>query len=437
MNGTERICFIVSPLGEDQSAERIHADTVLNLIIEPALEHFNFNSVRGDQITQTGKIDDQIVDFIHNAPLCIIILSGNNPNVFYECGRRHASGKPYIHLLQKGEKAPFDVAGIRYCTYDLTDGFTIRNSVITLRSFIGEYETAGYGTSSSSVSLGTISERLDRIENSLKHIIHGSNTQPWNPSKTNLRGFDITERFKMMQEPLEYAIEAIINGDIETLKTLLPIIETRYANSPKDILLIYAYAVKAGVLTVIDPAIQLLENNYESLNFLDIRSGLVAINDGRLNVEQAQFAIERLTPVFERVVNDVKDLNSEIGKADKKDCLVEIGLLHRSAKKYEDAIKYFLGAINVAPSAPAYYQISSIYNDQGNIRKALEFAEVFMTKAELLEGMEGERKDRYYAYLIDLYVEANRESDARRVFDSLSDNSLTRFSLLNQYPFLR
>ena len=40
-------------------------------------------------------------------------MTGQNPNVFYELAIRHATRKPFIQLIKKGERIPFDVAGTR------------------------------------------------------------------------------------------------------------------------------------------------------------------------------------------------------------------------------------------------------------------------------------------------------------------------------------
>jgi len=42
----ERICFYISPIGEDGSEQRQHADLFLGSIVEPALEEFGLTVVR-------------------------------------------------------------------------------------------------------------------------------------------------------------------------------------------------------------------------------------------------------------------------------------------------------------------------------------------------------------------------------------------------------
>jgi len=46
--------------------------------------------------------------------------TGRNPNVFYEIGLAHASGKPVILITQNSDDVPFDIRHLRYIQYDYT-----------------------------------------------------------------------------------------------------------------------------------------------------------------------------------------------------------------------------------------------------------------------------------------------------------------------------
>ena len=107
----EKICFVISPIGDKDSDIRKHADAFLKLLVEPALGEFGFNVVRADQIATSSVITNDIVEYVQQSELCLVDLTFHNPNVFYECGRRHENGKPTIQLIKNGEQLPFDVAG--------------------------------------------------------------------------------------------------------------------------------------------------------------------------------------------------------------------------------------------------------------------------------------------------------------------------------------
>jgi hypothetical protein len=108
---TTKQCFVVGPIGTEESPERIHADWLLDGIIQPVMtEYPQFKTERADQIAQPGMIDAQVINALLNADLVIADLSGSNPNAFYEIGIRHMAQKPIIHMQLADEKIPFDVS---------------------------------------------------------------------------------------------------------------------------------------------------------------------------------------------------------------------------------------------------------------------------------------------------------------------------------------
>lgn len=114
-------CFIISPIGEDLSDTRKRADQVLKHLIRPALELCGYKAVRADEIDKPGLITSQVIQCVVNDELVIADLSETNPNVFYELAIRHSIRKPLIQIIQKGERIPFDVGGMRTISFDHQD----------------------------------------------------------------------------------------------------------------------------------------------------------------------------------------------------------------------------------------------------------------------------------------------------------------------------
>ena len=114
-------CFVVSPIGGEGTDIRKRADQVYKYIIAPVCEQCGFEAVRVDQINQADSITQTIIDMLLQSELVIADMTGHNPNAFYEMGFRACTKKPMIHIKEKGEKIPFDIAGIRAFDYDLTD----------------------------------------------------------------------------------------------------------------------------------------------------------------------------------------------------------------------------------------------------------------------------------------------------------------------------
>ncbi len=135
----KNICFVISPIGEEGTEVRRRADQVLKHVIEPSLAECGFEAVRADKMPEPGMITSQVIQHIVDAPLVIADLTGSNPNVFYELAIRHAIRKPLVQLIQKGEKIPFDVAGMRTIPIDHKDLDSVddaRNQIIKqVRSF--------------------------------------------------------------------------------------------------------------------------------------------------------------------------------------------------------------------------------------------------------------------------------------------------------------
>lgn len=116
----KRVCFVISPIGEEGSATREKADEILKYIIQPVLTPLGYETVRADKIDESGTITTQIIQKLIDADIVVADLSDRNPNVFYELSVRHASRKPFVQLITAGEPIPFDVAANRTIQYDLS-----------------------------------------------------------------------------------------------------------------------------------------------------------------------------------------------------------------------------------------------------------------------------------------------------------------------------
>jgi hypothetical protein len=112
-----RICFVAAPIGDAGSDTRKRSDRVLE-IIERVVEKHGYKAIRADRMPGPGLVTRQMVRHLLDAPLVIADLTGGNPNVYYELGLRHAVGKPYIQVIAKGEKPPFDLGDTRTLSID-------------------------------------------------------------------------------------------------------------------------------------------------------------------------------------------------------------------------------------------------------------------------------------------------------------------------------
>jgi hypothetical protein len=82
-----KLCFVIGPIGPEDSDVRTHADWLLEEIIQPVMNDFpEYQVRRADQDHRPGLIDAQLINDLLTAELVIADLSGLNPNAFYEIG---------------------------------------------------------------------------------------------------------------------------------------------------------------------------------------------------------------------------------------------------------------------------------------------------------------------------------------------------------------
>lgn len=120
----ETTAFYISPIGEDGSETRKHADLFSASIVEPALEQSKLKLVRADGIDSPGIITRQILDYIIHSRLVVVDLSFSNPNVFYELAIRHLMRKPIVQIMRSRDRIPFDINQSRTIKIDDADIYT-------------------------------------------------------------------------------------------------------------------------------------------------------------------------------------------------------------------------------------------------------------------------------------------------------------------------
>ncbi len=110
-------CFIITPIGDENSPIRRHIDGIIEAAISPALLD-KYEIKVAHKISEPGSITKQIVAEIYNAKLVVANLTERNPNVMYELALRHAIGKPVIMIAERGTPLPSDVIMQRVIFYN-------------------------------------------------------------------------------------------------------------------------------------------------------------------------------------------------------------------------------------------------------------------------------------------------------------------------------
>lgn len=114
----DKKCFIITPIGNENSDIFRKAKGVIESVIKPVLEENGFGDIKpAYEIMESGMISNQIINRIINDDLVVANLTGNNPNVMYELAIRHAATKPIIHICENGTTLPFDIKDNRTIFY--------------------------------------------------------------------------------------------------------------------------------------------------------------------------------------------------------------------------------------------------------------------------------------------------------------------------------
>lgn len=190
MSTSKKSCFVVTPIGDNDSPIRRHIDGIIDQAITPALEE-KYDIDVAHRKFEIGSINDRVIKSIYNSDLVIANLTGLNPNVMFELAIRYSFGKPAIVIAEEGTKLPFDIIEENTIFYinDPAGANDLKNKLIEFENNI-DLEKKSYGPVYRAVSTvplykevesgGEISndklltyviERLDSIENRIGNNI--------------------------------------------------------------------------------------------------------------------------------------------------------------------------------------------------------------------------------------------------------------------------
>jgi nucleoside 2-deoxyribosyltransferase len=108
-------------------------EAIRRVCVQIARTFPGFTAEKADEITEPGRITDQIVSAIERADVLVADITGSNANVMFELGYADALSKPIIVLNQSVDATPFDIRDWRQIGYTTDD---LRKLSRTLTDFM-------------------------------------------------------------------------------------------------------------------------------------------------------------------------------------------------------------------------------------------------------------------------------------------------------------
>lgn len=78
MTHHEKLCFVISPIGEPDYETRKRSDQVLKHVVRPAATSCGYKAVPADEIDKPGMITSQVIQHVVNDALVVAALTERN-----------------------------------------------------------------------------------------------------------------------------------------------------------------------------------------------------------------------------------------------------------------------------------------------------------------------------------------------------------------------
>lgn len=398
--GLKKTCFVVSPIGDKGSEVRSQADAFYDLIIEPALEKFDFEVTRADKNTSVSSITSEIVKLVQESDLCIIDITGQNANVMYECGRRHETAKPYIMMAKEGERLPFDISSIRTIFYIIDDPREIRNSVKNLQAIISKMLEYGFEPERSGESLSSLSDTMTRIERKIDRLSLSGTISLGGASTSNVSQFKEILESLGGPDAFRYAVG---RRDADLVDFLLPVMAKKMSAEKYDSIVL-PLAASVGS----DLARKLMEERLPLIETFDRRlqrDYVGSIVSRLIDTGRSAEGLELLGHFFESIVSTDAP-NGDLSVEDKAFLVNQYQKLLYSAGRASESLEYLRLVLQLVPNDLVYMYNYMLVCDESDYAK-----EAYGMAIKLFQAMK-ERQKYNHDHLAKIIEIFKKEKDA-------------------------
>lgn len=426
---TRYTCFVISPIGDPGSPVRLAADEAFEYIIKPALDKYDFVVERADHIRGIADtITKEMVERIQRSDLCVVELTGLNPNVMYECGRRHETGKPCILISRDGE-LPFDVVTHPVIRYSLEgNARDVINTIRVIQQNVQQFIDLGFERAGNrSINdvyreVGAVGQKIDLV---LKRIASQSSL-----GDAALPAGDKAREATMLLKKLGGAVPAInfalSNRDAELVDLLLPRVQNK--KSENFVLGGLVQGASIGSRVAFEMLEEVIASGMEDFAW-SAKSRIIggyAAGASRLDEENRALPVVKATA--ERMSAQIEQGES-VSTEEQTMILNALQRIYHGLERYEDAIRVGAEVLKLDPADEAYLFNQSLnFESAGQPQQALDCIDrlVAILRARDFDDAD----DAHLVHCINKYVQAMRIDEARELFLTLEDQHPFRAQIL-------
>lgn len=396
----ERTCFFVTPIGKEESDERKQADFLMENTLKYVCMQHDMELLRADQLSGTGDINSDIMELLHTADMCVVDLTGLNPNVMFELGMRIEIKKSLVIIAKRGTELPFDIHSYRIIFFDnIEQSVNNSNLISTLTEYFSISAKRGF-KAESTPSLKDIYTMLLEIRSSCNLPTYQTEA-----NKTSVLDSDSdVEMLLGSLNPTEAFLYAFQIGKIQTAEKLLEYLPNNNDEYYRNKICALAAVGSQKSMSKLET---MLPGLLDEKNFDVVHEVLGSLISGYMRNDIEKQKMGFITPIFDKAMK-LAEKNSQ-----KASIYNQMQRLYAGGGDYKKAAEYAKKAINLCDDKPAYvYNYATVLEKLGNADEAKEQ----IKKCLRITNENGEQSEDYLFFACKLF-KGSQDGEERQYFD--------------------